>query len=301
MTNTLLNEQQYKRFQDKLVWSKLLEGPHYQICNFVPSEFKFVEEWDAVTEPSETEQNALPRWSEAPHALQPDREILYTPTEDKYYRLQEIAKISGARLRASKTAGMNALDAIFMSIGRMLNKEIEAFVFQGPLNSLGATRLTTAGLFNKNGNVSTYNTVKFDAASGPYNAVADMKGLLLADGFGTGKLDLVVDDVAAPYLWRLPATDANFSEGQRIKAELLNGGSIYLSDKLPSNDSECGVGLLVENGIENYNVKTPGGLELGQQSYDARTDITYVRVEGFFCMNVYQPNSICKHVTFDKT
>jgi len=294
MSYYALTEREYKEFSEAIIKTQLLPAVHRQICTFAPMPFKYKTEYHEVTDINMDEAG----WSLAPHALDIEADVLFKSQTQDVYRLQRTVKISRARLLASRTSGAPIDTTIVEQVVRKLDKELEAFVFQGP--KIGGNRLTTAGLFNKAGNTSTYTTTKFGSASGPYETVRDMKGLLLADGFGAGRLDLVVDTTLAPYLWKLPATDAPFSEADRIKKELLNGGEIYISNQLPDPSSNDGVMLLVENSPLNYKVKTPQGLTLIEQMvYDPASDCYIGRIEGYYCMEVYQPNSICKHVTVD--
>ena len=294
MSYYTLTEDEYKELQTAIIKTQLLPNIWQNIINLSPMPFKYESSYNEVTDIN----TDVAGWSLAPHALDLEGKVLFKKQTAYLYRLQRTFRLSRADLEASRTFGTALDTTVVQQITRSLSKEIEEFVFQGP--EINGNHLTTAGLFNKAGNTSTFTTTKFGAASGPYETVRDMKGLLLADGFGTGKLDLITDTTLAPYFWKLPATDANFSEGQRIKQELLNGGNIYVSDRLPSATSNDGVLLLVENDPLNYVLRTPKGLGLVQPIvYDPASDNYIGRVEGFYQMEVYQPNAICKHMTVD--
>jgi len=294
MSYYTLTENEYKELNSAIIQTQLLPAVHLKICNFKPMPFKYQSEYNEVTDIN----TDVAGWSLASNALDLEGKVLFTPKTAQLYRLQRTFRIPRAELEVSRSFGTPLDTTIVQQITRALTKELEEFVFQGP--EINGSHKTDAGLFNKAGNTSTYTTVKFGAASGPYEAVRDMKGLLLADGFGAGRLDLIVDTTLAPYLWKLPATDATFSEGQRIKQELLNGGDIYVSDRLPDPTSNDGVMLLVENDPLNYVVKTPAGLQTVQPIiYDPHSDAYIGRIQGFYMMEVYQPNAICKHMSVD--
>jgi hypothetical protein len=256
--------------------------------------YHFQSEWNAVSLPFDQEI-----WTHitAPHE---GADVDFKATTDKLYRTGQVIHVGRARLRASRNAGQPVDTLIAAQLTRRLAKYREAFCMKGPLLRNKTTRETTAGLFNKAGNTSTYTTVKFAAASGPYNAVLDMWNQNLADGFGTGRLDVVTDTTLAQYFKRLPATDAVFSEGTRIKQEILNGGDIYISDQTPSADSNDGVLLLVENSPLNYKIKSPDMITLvNEWQYLAEPDEYVARIDLAVMMHVYQANAICKHMTVD--
>lgn len=297
MAQYTLTETEYKEFQKEVVETVILTLPRLEdIITIEDMPWKSQSVWNKANLPS----TDIEMWSEFDHALQVESPISFTPTTDKVYRLQSVVRIPVAVLRASRTSGESLDTSTVSSVTRILARELEAFVFQGPI--INGNRISSVGLVNQAGNESTFTTTTWGSASGPYETVRDMKGQLLADGFGTGKLDLIVDTTLAPYLWKLPATDANFSEGERIKQQLLNGGDIYVTPQLPSPTANDGVCLLVENNPKHYKLRTPKRLGLSDietWTYDPYTDSLVGRVEGYFVLHVYQPNAICKHTQVD--
>lgn len=293
MSYTGLTEAEYKEFQDRIVKAQLLPAVHRNICSFTPSEFKFEDSHTTATDINMTD---FKTWSLAPHAIDDRADVLFTETNNKYYRLQRTMQISNARLKVSRTHGTPIDTTVASQIVRKLDKELEAYTFQGPY--INGSRLTTAGFRNLAGNESTYDTVKFASASGPYNTVNNMIGLCEADGF-TGPFKLIVDTTLSPYLRALPATDATFSEGKRILEE-LPVSAIYVSDQMGAADSDDGVMILVEDRSDNYEIKTPQGLGLTEMmQYHTGTDAWTGRIEGFYCFKTYQANAICKHLNVD--
>jgi hypothetical protein len=288
-----LTEAEYKEFQTRIVKTQLLPAVHRNVCSFTPSTFKFQDSHTEVTEINTTD---FKTWSLAPHAIDDRADVLFKEVNDVYYRLQRTMFISNARLKVSRTVGTPIDTTLAGQITRALDKELEQSVFGGP--DINGTRLTSVGLVNEAGNTSTYNTVKFASASGPYNTVNDMVGLCEADGF-TGPFDLIVDTTLSPYLRYLPATDASFSERQRI-LDQLPIKNIYVSDKLPAATAQDGTMMIVENSPLNYEIKTPQGLGLSEMMvYDPGSDGWVGRIEGFYCFKMYQANSICVHTTVD--
>jgi len=306
MSYTPITQSQYKQLQGVVTQVQFLPMVDLQICNYKKMEGYFFEKaWNEISMPTEDEI-----WTLAPHAPHEIAEVDFKETTDYLYRTGKVLRIPRAHIEASKNNGTPLDTATLEQLTRLLSIYRARFCFQGPLLKNGSSRLTTAGLFNKAGNTSTYTTVKFASASGPYNAVKDMKGKLLDDGFGTGPLDLIVDSTLAPYLWSLPATDANFSEGQRIKEQLLNGGDIHVAATynastspygvLPAASSNDGVMLLVENNPLYYEIESPNLIELiDRWVYNVEYDTMDARVDLALMMHVKQPNAICKHVTVD--
>lgn len=301
-----LTQGQYKQLMGTVTEVQFLPMVDLAICNYKKMEgYYFEKEWNEVTLPTEDEV-----WTLAPHAPHEGAEVDFKGTTDYLYRVGRVLKIPRAHLEASKNNGTPLDTQALAQLVRLLSIYRARFTFMGPILKNATSRTTTAGLFNKAGNTSTYTTVKFASASGPYNAVNDMKGKLEEDGFGTGRLDLIVDTTLAPYIRGLPATDSNFTEGRRIEENLLNGGKIWVAQVynastapygvLPAATSNDGSMLLVENDKRYYEVESPNMIELiNQWQYNAEYDAHQARVDLALMMHVYQPNAICKHTTVD--
>ena len=288
-----LTEAEYKEFQTKIVETQLLPAVHRSCCSFTPAPFKFQDTHPTVTPINMTD---FKTWSLAPHAIDDKADVLFGETTDYYYRLQRTILINNAMLKVSRTHGEPLDTTLARQTTRYLDKELEAFLFQGPY--INGARLTTAGFRNKAGNESTYDTVKFAAASGPYNTVNNMVGLCEADGF-TGPFTLIADTTLAPYLRGLPATDSAFTERQRI-LDNLPITNILISNQMGAATTDDGVLILVENKAINYEIKTPQGLGLSEMLvWDPSTDTWGGRIEGFYCFKTYQANAICKHENVD--
>jgi len=306
-----LTELQYKKFKEEIIEANLIEGPHFAVGNFKQVERKLMHEYNTVELPQDREV-----WFDASTPGNVNGSVSFKNASKRFFGTAMKIAIPRTVAEASMSGSEGSLITIAArQIMRRLDKYLEALTFQGPLLEGGIsdnegtyteTRLAASaggfGLRTLAGNTSTYTTVKWASASGPYNTVVDMKGLLIADGHGLNKpLDLVVDTTLAPYLMYLPATDASFSEGSRIKAELLNGGNIYVSDQLGAAESNDGVALLIERNPLAFETLSSGpGFQLvSGMIYDPETDYFIGRIAGEFSQGVYLPNAICKHVTVD--
>lgn len=296
-----LPEREYKLLETAIIEEQLVDAVHLKICDFKKTDMFFTTEYVKAVLPDL--KTNLPIWSEAPVALDTETSINFELAEDKAYRVQSVIRIPDSYLKVMRTLNQPLDTTMVQQLTRVLTKELEAYVFKGPLLSPTQTRTTTTaitGLCKKAGNTSTYDTVKFAAASGPYETVNHMIGLLEAKGFGAGRLDLITDFTLAKYFRSLPATDTAYSEGSRIKDELLNGGDIYKSDQLIPLTGNDGVLLLVENRPTHYQVKSPAMISLKNQFvWDPRTDEHVGRIEGVFALSVYHPDSICLHSSVD--
>jgi hypothetical protein len=292
-----LPEMQYKAFQAEIMEAVLLDPVDMLVCNFKSmGTLTFQETWTQVQLPYDDEI-----WNKAPIAPQESADVDFKDTTDYTYVTGRVIRLNKARVEASLNMGAPLDTTVVAQVIRRLNKYREAFIFQGPKDADG-NRYDTQGLFNKAGNSSTYTTVKFASAGGPYNTVNDMLNALQTDGFGFGRVDLIADTTLAPYFRYLPSTSSEFSEAARIKRELLNGGNIYVSNQLPAASSNDGVLLLVDNKPQNYKAEYPGGAPVqfnNQFVWDPETNEFVGRVDLYLRLKTYQPNAICKHVTVD--
>lgn len=299
-----LNESEFTDLESAILEQQLIEAVHRKICTFTPKPMHFISSYQKAILPSSGE---IEVWSEAPVAVDSQTNILFQETEDKAYRLSVVLRIPQARVEASRNLGQSIDTIAVRQITRYLDKQLEAFTFKGPeLTSTASgrthdTAITGLASAAKAGNESTYDTVKFGTATGPYNTINDMRGKLLEDGFGYGKLDVIADTTLFPYFSQQQGAGLP-TEYSMIKAELLNGGDIYPSDQLPPAESDDGFLLLVENRQTNYEIKTPRGLGLKNSFvWDPKSDDLVGRIEGFYTLSVYEPNAICWHSNVDIT
>lgn len=287
-----LPKELYRDVEEAVVRAQFLPNVYQNVCTVAPMPFAYQSKfYTASAIDNETEKG----WSEAPIPNRTGASTNFKETTNTVYRQARVLRFNASDLK--RAAAGDPLDKITIDMTmETINKEIEAFVFDGAY--INETR-TSTGLFNQAGNTSTSDVdVGVTGTAGNWFEIVNYaKQLLIADGHGTGKLDLVVDTASTTVLadlFSLPATDAVFNEADRIKASLLNGGGIYLTAGLPAASNDDATAILVENKPTNYRLRTPDGMKLTSELvYDPITDQFLGRIEGFYVMEVYKPNAIC--------
>ena len=213
-------------------------------------------------------------------------------------------------IEVSRREGMDVFEATREAMyNQMLMKMAEIFYN-------GCDRPTVNGLFDDAGNTSTYNTVKWGAATGPASTVADMANLNVTDGFDP-PYDLILASDLYAYTLDLIGTTTRDIELDAVRDVIgyEEGGRIWWETKTPSTTvqntiypfpaatSADSVGLLVKSDPSNFNFLIGRDITVALEPNIRRvgagkncqcgTMLAHVGVQ------IIQANSICKHVQVD--
>jgi len=213
-------------------------------------------------------------------------------------------------IEVSRREGMDVFEATREAMyNQMLMRMAEIF-YQG------CARPTVNGLFDDAGNTSTYNTVKWGAATGPASTVHDMADALITDGFDqpydfigssnlySATLDLIGTSTRDIELDAVRDT-IGYESGGRIWWETITPATtvqdvIY---PFPAAATTDGTALLVKSDPSNFNfligrditlLLEPNIRRVGAgKNCQCGTMLAHVGVQ------VIQANSICKHADVD--
>jgi uncharacterized linocin/CFP29 family protein len=213
-------------------------------------------------------------------------------------------------INISRQAGMDVMEATRYAIIRQLERSMAHVLYQGEGKS------GVQGMKDKANNSSTYNTVKWGAATGPASCVHDMADKLIVDGFDP-PYDLILSSNLASYTLDLIGTTTRDIELDAVRDTIgyEEGGRIWWEDLTPSTTVENyiyplpavgandGYGFLVKSSPTNFNFLIGQDITVEFEPYVRRVG----QMKGHLCGTVsvqmglqcIQTNSICKHDRVD--
>ena len=180
----------------------------------------------------------------------------------------------------------------------------------------GESKSGVQGMADKANNSSTYNTVKWGAATGPASCIQDMAGALITDGFDP-PYDLILSSNLASYTLDLIGTTTRDLEIDAVRDVIgyEAGGRIWWEDLTPSSTTQNyiyplpavgandGYGFLVKANPANFNFLIGQDITVQWEPFVRRIGQgknalagTIKAHVGFQCI---QTNSICKHDRVD--
>lgn len=291
-----LTQEELRQVEQALVRVQILESVVPKVITEVPMAKSVVQAFNKVVPPLASDHQM---WSVANVAIVDGASVGFTPENPLVYRWQLTGHFPAFDLEVSRNAG-ESLDTItFEQLAIIHAKEKEKFVFSGtkPKGDRAAAAALTEGLMGKAGNTSTENTATLTTAGQFQLTVNDMIDQNEADDHG-GPYVLVTNSRSHLFLRDLISVNAGMIE-RDIVMKSLTGGSIVYTDGMqnPAAADDAPL-LLLENKPTNYRLKTYP-LKVLMGTYNPVTDAIPFRIEAYHCLQVFKPNSICKHVTSD--
>lgn len=212
----------------------------------------------------------------------------------------------------SRTTGMNIENSWAQIAAQQMMQQVAHGIY------MGDTKTEMAGLFAKAGMTSTYNTVKWNAATGPHLTINDMvygsSAKLFTTGFRPPYVCILSDNLILGLVTTINAAPVTDTTNQDVMLNLLNGNKsgdtsnlhferigtnatdgkeIYPIETATSNNGRAIVMKPVQDGqtfVRGVWCQRPHTTDW---DFDAKTDRWHTRIKAMFTLEVIEENGYC--------